>query len=303
MEPGPYPPDTSVAPRCALLGLGRAGRALRAEFEASGVPVVGAWNRTARPDLQDPRGHSPIYLRERPPAPLLAADVLVLAVSDDAIEALLGDLRRWGLPDGRVLLHLSGSRESADISGCPAGCVLGGWHPLQSFARVSGAGVPPYVVAMDGPDAARARGRELARATGHPVLDLPPGSKARYHAAAVLASNALVALEAVATRVLAEAGLPVAEAWGALRPLFLGTAANLGELGDGDFSQAITGPAARGDAGTVARNLAALADDPGAAAVYRVLGREAANLAESGGLPEQLAVAVRAALDEDPARP
>ena len=77
-----------------------------------------------------------------------------------------------------------------------------------------------------------------------------------------------------------------------------GTLANLGA---GDFTAAITGPVARGDAGTVARNLAAVADVPGAAAVYRALGLEALRVA-TPRLDESDVERVRRALD-DPERP
>ncbi len=278
-----------AASTVAVLGLGRAGSALAAEFLASGVDVGLLWSRSARalpPPLADRARFGSL-----PAEALARADVVVLAVRDDAIAAVARDLP---VRDGAVVLHLSGARDSSELDPGRAGLHFGGYHPLQAF-RPEGPrpfAVPPYCLALDGAPAAVEAGRALAAATGHRSVELPPGAKAAYHCAAVLASNCLVALEATAARVMQRAGVPPEEAWALLWPLVVGTLSN---LPDGRFATSITGPVPRGDAGTVARNLAALGDDP-AGDVYRVLGREALALAREAGLPEERAAAVAAAL-------
>ena len=57
------------------------------------------------------------------------------------------------------------------------------------------------VLGLEGDDRAVAAGRTLARALGARPLRLTPEDKARYHAAAALASNGLVALLAVVEEV------------------------------------------------------------------------------------------------------
>lgn len=272
--------------RIAVLGLGRAGSALALEFAAAGLDVAVLWSRSERPLAAGLAGAT-----FGPLPSLKGIDTCVLAVHDDAIAELAATLP---LPDAAVLLHLSGSRESADLDpGRPF--AFGGYHPLQSF-RPAGPRpfpLPPYCLALDGASRAVAVGRALAEATGHPCVELPPGGKAAYHCAAVLASNCLVALEATATRVMTSSGVDPDDAWALLWPLVVGTLAN---LPDGRFPASITGPVARGDAGTVARNLGSLADDAPADAVYRTLGREALRLARSQGLDADRAHAVAAAL-------
>lgn len=276
----------------AVLGLGRAGTALATELLAAGVSVPLLWNRSPRelpPGLAALAVFGPL-----PDAALAQADVVLLAVLDDAIAPLAATLP---LREGAVLLHLSGSQESSELDPARPGLCFGGYHPLQAF-RPDGPrpfAVPPYCLALDGPPRAVAAGRALAAATGHPAVELPPGGKAAYHCAAVLASNCLVALEATAERVMRSAGVPAGEAWTLLWPLVVGTLAN---LPDGRFGASITGPVPRGDAGTVARNLAALASDEAAADAYRTLGREALALARAAGLPAHRADAVARALGE-----
>ncbi len=82
-----------------------------------------------------------------------------------------------------------------------------------------------------------------------------------------------------------------------MRPLQRATLDNVGELGP---ARALTGPAVRGDAGTVARNLEALEREvPAAVAPYVALARVALDLAVGRG---SLAETDRAAVEEVLAR-
>ena len=98
----------------------------------------------------------------------------------------------------------------------------------------------------------------------------------------------------MAQRLLRHAGLTDAEAWQALRPLVEGTLENLARLGP---VGALTGPVARGDEATVRRHVEALTQDD--AALYRVLGRAALELAQKRGMDEATATRVAAALATD----
>ena len=78
--------------------------------------------------------------------------------------------------------------------------------------------------------------------------------RAEYHAAAVIASNHLVALLGQAERVAAAAGVPLE----AYLDLVRATVDNVAELGP---AAALTGPAARGDWATIDHHLAVLPED------------------------------------------
>jgi len=276
--------ERAILPRVAILGAGRAGTALAREFVGAGVPLVGVWNRSpaTRPDgLDGVRWNTGTPLP--PPALLAAADVVLIAVLDSAVGAFAAGL---DVPPGTVVMHLSGSLGVEALRDLPDGAIAGCYHPLQSFSpgTVAALPVPPYCLAIEGPPAAIAVARALADATGHPAVTLDPGGKAAYHAAAVLASNCLVALEATATRVMGLAGASADDRWTLLWPLVVGTLAN---LRDGDFAGTITGPVPRGDAATVRRNLAALEGDAAAAELYRVLGRAALDLVRDRLAPDR----------------
>ena len=80
-------------------------------------------------------------------------------------------------------------------------------------------------------------------------LELSDAQRPAYHAAASIASNFLVALEAAAEQVAAGAGLDPGEARAALAPLVRTTVENWASIGP---ERALTGPVARGDDLTVA---------------------------------------------------
>jgi predicted short-subunit dehydrogenase-like oxidoreductase (DUF2520 family) len=111
---------------------------------------------------------------------------------------------------------------------------------------------------------------------------IDPARKALYHAAAVAASNYLVAVEDLAARLARAAGIPPRDALRALLPLVRGTVRNLERVG---LPAALTGPVARGDAATLRAHRRALrAVDPALDAAYAALGRLALRVAREAGL-------------------
>jgi predicted short-subunit dehydrogenase-like oxidoreductase (DUF2520 family) len=220
-----------------------------------------------------------------------ACDLVLLAAPDDALAPLIAALP-WRA--GQAAVHCSGALglqvlEPARAAGALCGCM----HPLQSFPERFGAperfhGV---VCGVEADGALGARLEALCTQLGARSVRLEGIDRARYHAAAVLASNYVVALHAAAAEAWTLAGLPEGLAREALAPLTQGVAENIGRL---PLERALTGPIARGDAATVARQLAALAQRPALQAVYRRLG--AALLALPLPLPPERRAALEALL-------
>jgi predicted short-subunit dehydrogenase-like oxidoreductase (DUF2520 family) len=126
-------------------------------------------------------------------------------------------------------------------------------HPLMTVTA-AGADFDGVTAAIDG-TSARALGmaESLAHALRMRVLRIEPDDRAAYHASASIASNFLVTLEAAAERLGATAGLDRRM----LVPLVRATVENWASLGG---ERALTGPVARGDEATVARQREALAE-------------------------------------------
>jgi predicted short-subunit dehydrogenase-like oxidoreductase (DUF2520 family) len=122
--------------------------------------------------------------------------------------------------------------------------------------------------------------RALVADIGGHLLDLPPGGRALYHAAAVLAGNAPLALLARAVALLEEVGVGREDAHRALAALLQGAAGNAAR---GGAAGALTGPVVRGDAETVTRHLDVLAADPNTRELYRRLALESLALAGPEG--------------------
>jgi predicted short-subunit dehydrogenase-like oxidoreductase (DUF2520 family) len=210
----------------------------------------------------------------------IEARILLVATPDDAIRATAERLARLDQPfDGVVVLHTSGARDSSELEPLRArGAAIGSLHPLQSFpsAELGVALVGGSVFALEGDKAAVRTGRRLASDLGgHPVR-LRKGAKALYHAAAVLASGGVTALLDVSLEAMERAGLARADALRAILPLVEGTVANVKRV---DTAEALTGPFARGDQGTIERNRAALTGlgEP-ARQLYDLLGARGARL-------------------------
>jgi predicted short-subunit dehydrogenase-like oxidoreductase (DUF2520 family) len=174
----------------------------------------------------------------------VGADVVVIATPDAAVAAAAAAIDPV---DSTVVVHLSGSLGLDALARHPR---RGALHPLVplpdpdrgSVRLRSGVG---FAVAGD-PIA-----RSMALALGGQVVVVDDSSRAAYHAAATIAANHVVALMGQVERVAGAAGLPLDAFSGLVRAAVDDAMA----LGPG---AALTGPAARGDWGTIARHRAVL---------------------------------------------
>ncbi len=270
----------------SIVGAGRLGTSLAAALVRRGWRLGAIVDR----DLAAARESRCIIGAGRasvdPAAAAAAAGPIVIAVPDGAIGRAAADLAREnGTWPGRIVLHTSGLVVSAVLAPLARrGAAVGSLHPLQAFPRKD---LPPSVFTgvtwgFEGGEAAFGAAEAIVRALRGRMLLLAPGDKALYHAAGVLASNALVALEWTAAGLLERVGLDAQTAAEALRPLRQGTLQNVNALG---LEMALTGPILRGDTDTVRRHLAALTAVPEAREVYVALGKRILALAARRGLP------------------
>jgi len=279
-------PEPAALPSVALLGMGRAGRGVVRLLAAAGVPVPWLWNRSGGLDRLDGRAviHGAI--------PDADVDAVILAVPDRAIADLAARVRPT-LASHTALLHLSGATPPGVLRSPDDPRDCGSMHPLQTFPA-DGAPRTPFPWVLAGDERAVQVARRLVDAMGCPHVGLPDGDRARYHAAASIASNLLVALVAVVERQAVAAGLPPGEARALFGPLMRTTLDGALDHGCG---AALTGPVVRGDRTTVRAHLEALADAPEDRAVYARLSLQLLDLARKRGLSEADAAALRSQLE------
>jgi predicted short-subunit dehydrogenase-like oxidoreductase (DUF2520 family) len=289
-----------MSERIAIIGPGRMGLALGTALAATGeVDELVFYGRGVEPPPHPLFERGPdlggaSYRIGMQPLPE-GTTVLILAVPDDAIAEVSHGLAAAGpAPQACVALHLSGAASTDPMGPLhAAGFPIGSLHPLQAVADPWSAGERLFgsAFAVAGEPEAVAAGRRLVTALGGRVLIVPPVLRPIYHAAAVVASNYLIALAALATRLLEQAGVPAEDRLPALLPLLRGTLDNLEHLG---VTSALTGPIARGDVDTVRLHLARLSGAE--RSLYCALGAEALRLARSAGLDDLRAAELQALL-------
>jgi predicted short-subunit dehydrogenase-like oxidoreductase (DUF2520 family) len=212
--------------RLGIVGQGRVGAALADAFRHAGIEVEGPLGRGARPE----------------------ADVVLLCVPDAEIAGAAAGLA------ARFAGHVSGATPLTALDGARAEAF--GIHPLQTIAgpgaTFEGCGC---AIAGSTPEALELA-RSLAAAIGMEPFEIDDSARAAYHASASIASNFVVTLEWMAERIASAAGIEPEDARRMLAPLVRQTVDNWAALGP---QAALTGPVARGDEVTIARQRKAIA--------------------------------------------
>ena len=214
-------------------------------------------------------------------ADLRPAQVWMLAVGDDQIAPVCAALAASGLLTGATVFHCSGAKASNELQAArDAGARVASVHPVRSFADPAAvaAAFDGTWCGVEGDLEALALLSPACEAIGARQVAIDAAAKTVYHAASVFASNYLVTVLDAALRAYVAAGVPVAVARELAHPLASETLANVFKLG---APGALSGPIARGDFATVARQHAALQDwDGPTAALYAALVTATTALAE-----------------------
>jgi predicted short-subunit dehydrogenase-like oxidoreductase (DUF2520 family) len=211
-----------------------------------------------------------------------AASLLLLSVPDDALGPLVQGLANAdAVARGTLVVHTSGASGPEILAPlAEVGALPLALHPAMTFTgtdvdlqRLDGA---CWGVTAD--EVLRPVGEALVIEMGGEPAWIPPERRALYHAGLVFGANNLITLVTQSATLLHAAGVEHPERM--LGPL-LGAAMD-NALRSGDA--ALTGPIARGDAGTVARHIETLrAVAPDTVEAYVALGRLTAVRALAAG--------------------
>ena len=273
-------------PIVSMVGAGRAGSALGIAFAQAGYRIAAVHSRTAAHAEELARAVGAQVVPTAIAAVRLA-DLTLLTVPDGAIAQVAATVAASGMAlRDHAVVHCS-ARLGPDVAAAvrAGGGSVGVLHPLQAM---SGAASAPLLrgafFRLEAEGSLReSLARMVADLEGH-VLTIEPRNRDLYHAAAVLAGNAPLALLARATELLEAAGVERQTAHEALAKLLEGAATNARAQGS---AEALTGPVVRGDAEAIAAHLAALGPYPEARDLYAQLVREMEQLVRPAPAPRE----------------
>ncbi|MCP2164681.1 putative oxidoreductase, contains short-chain dehydrogenase (SDR) and DUF2520 domains [Goodfellowiella coeruleoviolacea] len=284
-----------------MVSAGRVGAVLGAAFARAGHRIVAA-SAVSRDSVRRAEDLLPDVPLRRPDEVAAVADLVLLAVPDDALAGLVRGLVATGsLRAGQIVVHTSGAH-GVDVLAPAAevGVLPLALHPVMTFTGRAEdlhrlATCCFGVTAAEHDEVAWNVGEALVVELGSEPVRVRESIRPLYHAALAHGANNLVTLVADCVDLLERAGIGPANRL--LEPLLSAALDNALRHGD----RALTGPVARGDAGTVRAHLAVLREhDPDLLAAYRALATRTAQRARAAGvLRAQEAADVRAALDGD----
>jgi len=287
--------DPNAPPRIGFVGAGPVGLTLARAFDAAGWPVSAVASRDPERRAAFRAAVPGARAFPEPAGVLDEVAIVFLTVPDDAVAAVAAGLRLYS---GQAIVHTSGSLGLDVLApALAAGTMAGSFHPLVAFAdpETALAALPGATIAVEGDEPMVRLLVEMAEAIGGQPVRIPTGGKAAYHAAAVLAAGGFVALLDAIAELGRGVGLDEAGALAIYAPLIRQSLANAERLG---IAAALTGPIARGDAGTLRAHLAAMAAlAPGAIELYAAAARREIALALGrGSIDAGTAAALAAAL-------
>ncbi len=232
--------------RLLIVGAGKVGTNLARLANSCGHTVT-LWNPLELPaDVQAALADSSISIVEssEPTGPF---DLVLLGVSDSAQAEVAALVDEWNSTQGLPMGHTSGSLGPFELK---SGRTVAVCHPAFAFPtpNLPLERLQTAAFLMDGPEATRTAFAALVRSWGNSAVDAPGADRELYHAACVTASNFLALMGDSASNLLTAARIPTAGHIPLLHSLMGSVLAHAKES---SFAQAMTGPAARGDAPTI----------------------------------------------------
>lgn len=255
--------------RIGFIGAGKVGTALGDYFHKKGLVLSGYASRSLQSAKEAAQfTNSTFYSTYE----TLIADsnIIFLTVSDGAISLVWNIIREIPMQD-KIFCHCSGSISSQIFSDIHTkGAFAYSIHPLLAIhsKKHSYNNLTNAVFTVEGDQLHLDTVVHLLEGLGNPVQSISTDAKPLYHAAAVFASNHVVALAKVSMDLLMNCGFDESSALAAITPLLMGNVSNIANVGP---TLALTGPIERNDTATVKKHLACL--EPSYQQLYKELSK------------------------------
>lgn len=239
-----------------LIGAGKVGSSLGKLFSEAGEHITGYYSRSFASAKQAAEFTSSVPYQTLEEL-VQTSDTLFVTTPDGVLPTIIGEIAELPVKEKRIC-HCSGALASDVFA--PArerGARVCSVHPLvavsdrfESWKTLRGAF---FTLEGDG-ETARAM-EQLLRRCGAQTAVISAEDKPRYHLAACVVSNLAVGLSEWGMQLLEQCGFTREQAQTALSPLIRGNADSICRKGTRD---ALTGPAERGDLGTIQSHMACL---------------------------------------------
>lgn len=261
-----------MAMNVGMIGAGKCAAVMGRYLQRHGFLLAGYASRTFA-SAQENAGITGSRAWQDEVALAQACDMVILSMADDAVAQSAKRLAEQGCR-GKLCGMFSGALSSADLQPLrQAGNTVFSLHPPFAFSEkhLDPVALEGVVFTLEGAGEGMERLRQELAQAEIPFQEIRPEQKPRYHAAACVCANYMVSLVRLAEELLEGTDISL-EMFGPMACASLAAAFERGP------QNALTGPVARGDAGTLRRQLAAM--PPGEAKqLYAALGRYTAHYA------------------------
>jgi predicted short-subunit dehydrogenase-like oxidoreductase (DUF2520 family) len=260
-----------------FIGAGRTGCTI-GKYLSGHTAIAGYYSRT-RQSADDAAAFTQSKAFYSLEALIDSCDTVFITTPDRAISEVWECIRHYNLKD-KIICHFSGSLSSgifSEIERTGASCCS--VHPMYASSNkyTSYLQFNEACLSIEGQDFAVHKMKEIfGEELHHKVFTINPCDKAKYHAAAVFASNYVTGMLHIAVRLLKECGFEERDALGLVSSVVTGNINSVLERGTVD---ALTGPIERNDISTVQGHLDVLGDKD-ICKIYKDIGKVLVSIAE-----------------------
>ncbi len=264
--------------KIGFIGAGKVGCSLGKHLSEAGEDIIGYYSKSKESaDIAATFTDSESFLDID--VLVKTSHVIFITTPDGVIEQIWNCIKKNDLKD-KIICHFSGSLSSDIFFGIGAtgatGCSV---HLMYAFSDkfTSYKKLNTACITMEGKETALTAMKQLfGDKLKHKIYIVSAKDKMKYHAAAALASNYVVALVQTSIDMLKECGFSDKDAMDILAPMVTGNAHAVVEKGTAD---ALTGPVERNDVKTVQGHLNVI-QGTDYELIYRSLGKRLVALAE-----------------------
>lgn len=264
--------------RISIVGMGQVGMALLNALSERKCEVVSVFNRSEIDFSIISKYPDTLFKTGLPSQNGDVGNLILLTVSDDVIKAVSqGIASKFDNLNEYMFAHCSGVHASEILLPLKRrGAKTASFHPMKSITKATNSFRGTWFD-IEGDEQVLRKLEKLAQKLQAKTFRVEPEAKPFLHAAAVVASNYLVVLADLVSKITSQGNVPESTALKAMAPLMYNTLENIETAG---ITDSLTGPIARGDIETVQKHLDGLQNAPELLSLYKLLGSEAVKIAE-----------------------